>query len=202
MKITRTKTAGRTLADRKLAELILYIADRCADARMFGKVKLNKILFYADFLYYKKTGHPITGQEYMRLDQGPGPRRLLPVMTKMLEAGRLALKRERVFDRVQERPIALEEADLSDFAGDQIAMVDDIIAALWDKTGREVSLLSHALVGWQIVGDRETIPYSTIFLSDRSLTDAEMEHGLQLADELGLPETPDDRRLTALLRRA
>lgn len=184
--------------DRRLTELILYVAERCTEMELFGKVKLNKILFWSDFLYFKKTGHPITGQQYMRLDQGPGPRRMLPVLNKMIEGGKLVLKNERVFSKVQERPIALVEADLGDFTGDQIAMVDAVIDALWDRTGREVSLLSHELAGWQIVEDRETIPYSTILLSDRQPTDAELEYGRRLAVELGLTKTPQNRRLKPL----
>jgi hypothetical protein len=31
---------------------------------IFDKAKLNKILFYSDFLAYFRTGKPITGQRY------------------------------------------------------------------------------------------------------------------------------------------
>ena len=63
--------------DRRLAELILYIAEKCEHDPGFGAVKLNKILAFADFSSYFETGKPITGAEYMRLPQGPAPRRLL-----------------------------------------------------------------------------------------------------------------------------
>ena len=86
--------------DKRLGELILYIASRCERAQYFGKTKLNKILFYADFLYYKKTGDSITGQEYMRLDQGPAPRRLVPVV-EALKRERFAFRKESLFGRVQ-----------------------------------------------------------------------------------------------------
>jgi len=58
-------------SDAKMAELILYVSDRCQLDPAYGSTKLNKILFYADFLYYAKHGTSITGQEYMRLDKGP-----------------------------------------------------------------------------------------------------------------------------------
>ena len=35
--------------DEKLRELIVYISDRCETDETFGAVKLNKILFLADF---------------------------------------------------------------------------------------------------------------------------------------------------------
>jgi len=175
----------RTEKDKKLAELILYIASRCERARYFGKTKLNKVLFYADFLYYKKTGASITGQEYMRLEQGPAPRRMMPVVEE-LKGARLAFRTEHLFGRVQERPLAIAEPDLTLFSGDQIAMVNEIIEAFWDQTGKAVSDLSHDLPGWQLAEDGETIPYPTIFLSDRPLSEAELDHGKRLAVELGL----------------
>jgi len=36
--------------DRKFQELLLYVAARCEGAPTFGATKLNKILFFADFL--------------------------------------------------------------------------------------------------------------------------------------------------------
>jgi hypothetical protein len=76
--------------------------------------------------------------------------------------------------------------DLTLFSGDQIAMVNDVIEAFWEQTGKAVSDLSHHLPSWQLAAPGETIPYPTIFLSDRLLTEAEIEHGRRLAAELGL----------------
>lgn len=37
------------------------------------KVKMNKLLFYADFLHFKKHGHSITGARYVAIQMGPVP---------------------------------------------------------------------------------------------------------------------------------
>ncbi len=58
--------------DIKLRELVLYLATLSEGDATFGKVKLNKLLFYADFNAYLKFGKPITGHEYQknsRMDQ-------------------------------------------------------------------------------------------------------------------------------------
>ena len=47
--------------DAKLRELILYVAERCENDPDFGALKLNKILFNADFIAYALTGKAITG---------------------------------------------------------------------------------------------------------------------------------------------
>lgn len=37
------------------------------------KTKLNKLLFYADFLFYKNTGGSISGARYRAINMGPVP---------------------------------------------------------------------------------------------------------------------------------
>src|ERR1035437_1475045 len=60
--------------DDKLRELVLYIATASEGDEPFGKVKLNKILFFADFEAYRRFVRSITGHEYQKLAQGPAPR--------------------------------------------------------------------------------------------------------------------------------
>ena len=75
--------------EAKLRELILYIANKAPD---FGAVKLNKTLVFSDFIAFYRFGVPITGVEYMRLPEGPVPRRMLPVLAELKAAGDLVTK--------------------------------------------------------------------------------------------------------------
>jgi len=172
--------------DDKFRELILYIATRCEEDPYFGKTKLNKILFYADFTAYGELGAPITGQEYMRLDHGPGPRRMKPMLDRMLEQHDVSVQHEAKASFRQERVVAGRRPDLTLFSEPQLAIVNRVIRALWGRTNSRVSEISHANLGWKLTRDKETIPYETVFLSDRPLTDEEIEHGHRLATELGL----------------
>lgn len=178
--------SGQRPNDAKLKELILYIAQRCKDDPYFGKTKLNKILFYSDFTAYAELGEAITGQEYMRLPHGPGPRRLKPVLDKMARSAEAALKREPKGSFEQERVVAQRLPDISGFTEPQLAIVNRVIRALWNRTNSRVSEISHADAGWQLAENGETIPYETVFLSNRPLTEAEIEYGRKLAAELGL----------------
>ena len=60
--------------ERKPGELIVLIASLSRDDPAFGDVKLNKLLFFSDFLAYTNLGQPITGAEYQKLDFGPARR--------------------------------------------------------------------------------------------------------------------------------
>src|ERR1039457_718351 len=79
------KAARFNSADRKLTELVLYVARLSEDDPNFGATKLNRVLAQIDFGYFREYGVPVTGQEYQHLNRGPGPRRLKPVRERLEE---------------------------------------------------------------------------------------------------------------------
>lgn len=151
-------------ADTRLAELILYVARRCERHTAFGAVKLNKILFYADFIAFAKLGEPITGTEYFRLPMGPAPRRLEPVTRTLFDHGDAVEQSRAVFAKMQKRIVPLREANLDLFTAAQIAIVDEVIDALCSMTADEVTELSHQFAGWELAEDHETIPYASALI--------------------------------------
>lgn len=60
--------------ESKFKELVLYIATNTSRDPTVGAVELNKILYYSDFIAYKRLGRPITGAAYQKLSEGPAPR--------------------------------------------------------------------------------------------------------------------------------
>lgn len=173
--------------EAKLAELILYICQKCADDPYFGATKLNKILYFADFLHYGNYGAPITGMEYQKLPYGPAPRRLLPVREAMVQRRDLGIQPVQLrAGKTQLRPVNLREADLALFSGSEIAQVDTIIGAFASSDSDTVSELSHKMVGWQVVDEGETIPYNTVFIANPKMTEVEVRRGLEVAHKHGL----------------
>jgi hypothetical protein len=153
-------------ADARLGELMLYVAICCEGDANFGSTKLNKILFYADFIAYVRNGAAITGAEYQKLEHGPAPRRLKPVERALVERHDAVVADRRRFAHVQQRLIPLREPDLDLFTGSQIAIVDEVIAALKNHNAAQVSELSHQFPGWQLAELGETIPYYTALIPD------------------------------------
>jgi hypothetical protein len=151
--------------DTKMKELILHVAEASQADEKFGAQKLNKILFYADFLSYLQRGKSITGQEYFALSEGPAPKRLLPIREAMCESGDIAIKRANYFGLPQERLVALRRPNYSELEAEDIALVDAIIEKLRGKNGKEVSEESHKFAGWRIAfakGEKTLIPYSLV----------------------------------------
>jgi hypothetical protein len=163
--------------ERKFAELILYVCQKSAYDVTFGATKLNKILYFSDFLAYGKWGEPITGAEYQNLKRGPAPRRLIPVRKELEDQDALAIQPVQLSNGfVQHRPINLREPDITLFKGNEIALVDEVIATLKGLNATEASDLSHLDVGWKFTEEGETIDYRTVFLSDDPLTESELRH--------------------------
>ncbi len=167
--------------EKKLEELILYISERCANDPTFGAVKLNKILYFADFGFYGYNGKGITGVEYQKLPAGPAPRRLLPVRQRMLDNRSLAMQEIQLMSgRTQKRTVNLRKPELELFTGAEIAMVDSVIESLRAVDADKTIALSHEAVGWQVTKEGDTIPYYTAYFSNPPLTDCERHRAREL----------------------
>ena len=183
--------------ERRLAELILHISGKCLTHDKFGATKLNKILFFSDFVFFKQHGRPITGVEYFKLPKGPAPKCLLKVRESLVAEGSLAIAHRVIPDgRVQQRTIPLRPARISDFfSADEIEIVDQVVEILKDKSAEEVSELSHLyVVGWKLYGLKEEIPYHSVFariMKEEYITEHDIERGRQIEERLGLPKTPE-----------
>jgi hypothetical protein len=168
--------------EARFKELVLYICQKCATDPKFGSTKLNKILYFADFMAYARFGKPITGFQYQREKNGPVPTHLVPVRQQMIESGELALQPVKLLSgSIQKRPVNLREPKLDLFSPKEIALVDSIIEELWAHTAEEVSDLTHRMVGWQVVDPGENIPYETVFVSTGPLTEADVIRAKELA---------------------
>ena len=180
---TTTWDPHRDDSEERLAELVLYIANRSEFDQRFGATKLNKVLFYADFIAFARFGRPITGATYRRLQHGPVPRILPRIQRVLTSQNRATIKVTDYYGREQKRLIGLDEPDLDMFTAREIALVDEVLEAFRHKSARELSDLTHEYRGWEYAGHGEDIPYSTIFLADEKpvLTVEEEEYGQELA---------------------
>lgn len=165
---------------RRFEELILLLAKLSEEDEHFGATKLNKLLFYCDFLAYAHLGAPLTGAPYQKLEYGPAPRPLKPTLAKLVREGRLAEEQRDRFSLQQKRPVALREADRSLFSEDEIELIESMVAKFRSESATAISDLSHQLPGWKLARKGETIPYGTVRLGTRAATPAEVEYAKSL----------------------
>ncbi len=170
----------------KFEELVLYFAQRCVDDPRFGVTKLNKLLFFADFIAYANGGQSITGSEYVALKLGPVPANAQDVRWRMQHEGRIAIETR----GWQQRIVALKEPDLGHFSPQDIATADHVCNELEKFNATQVSDLSHAFLGWRAAyaeslatGRQVRIPYSTVLVSNEPLDDFERARIEELAKQ-------------------
>jgi hypothetical protein len=167
--------------ETRYRELVLYICQKSATDPKFGATKINKILYFSDFLAYATLGEPITGFEYQRLPNGPAPRRMLPMRDEMEKRRDLGFQIVPLRGgRTQHKAVNLRQPDLSVFTAAQISLVDRIIEELWNLDAEAVSDLSHRMMGWRLADLGETIPYETVFISSEPLTETDVQRGREL----------------------
>jgi len=84
----------------------------------------------------------------------------------------------------QHRVIPLRSAKLTLFSGRDIAIVDEVINELWDKTATQVSVESHG-VQWNTRNLYDKIPYESAYLSEQPITPADIERTAALVAKFG-----------------
>jgi len=170
--------------DIRLRELMLYVAKKCSDDPSFGATKLNKILYFSDFLSYLNDGRPVTGSEYMAQQHGPVPKRLVPMRQELEGAGDAVVEKRTRLTHEQHRLVPLRDPDLSLFSSREIAIVDEVIERLKGRAAWEVSMLSHGMA-WNVPAEGESIPYQAAFLSSDPLTPDDIAWAQELINEHG-----------------
>lgn len=170
----------------RLRQLVLHIAERLSDAQHFGVIKLNKVLWWADFRSFAERGVPVTGREYKRLEHGPAPREMPWLQREMLDAELIRVERDETVETWTElRTVALAAADLSMFSPEDLGFVDRAITRYRDLTAMQTSDDSHG-AAWKSRNNGDPMPYELALLSDVPLGRKQFLRLRSLVDAAGL----------------
>jgi putative zinc finger/helix-turn-helix YgiT family protein len=140
-------TGYKTPSLKKLIEMTVYFAEKLKP----WKTKLNKLLFYADFLHYKKTGFSISGTEYIAIQMGPVPYNFSSIFE-------YAAANDHVDITYQEfqsggigesfTPHHNRAFDPSLFDAEEIATLNTIFTQLGKASTSDIIRLSHEEAAW------------------------------------------------------
>lgn len=95
--------------NRKLKDLILYIAKNFKSKESLWKTMLNKLLYFSDFNYYEWTWNSISWVTYKKLPYWPVPDNITQILDEMLEDWEIAIKKEKIHDFYTQKIIVLDE---------------------------------------------------------------------------------------------
>ena len=171
--------------DQRLKQIVLFVAEECEDAPYFGLTKLNKIIWKADFTCYAETGTALTGCGYQRLEFGPAPVAMVPILKELEREGAIAYRDKDFGNGVTERRvIAKMAANTNVFRVAELKYVRKAISYYWDMTGTETSDDSHG-IAWKTREDGDRLHYELAYLSDRELAGRQLARLKQLAVQRG-----------------
>jgi len=166
----------------RLTEAILYVSEKCEKAPRFGLIKLNKIIWRADFTAFAARKVPVTGRAYQKLRYGPAPIEMLPLLNELKQKGFIEIDDISVTDVVERRVIAVVPPHHRFFSPSDLEFLDASIRYYWDKSGMEASEDSHG-IGWETREIGDAMPYELAFLSDAELQGEQLAKILALAEE-------------------
>jgi uncharacterized phage-associated protein len=127
----------------KLRNLILYILAH-QDYQEGGIKKLNKLLYFVDFYFYRDHESQISEASYAKAQMGPIIDGYKQIFFEMVKSGDLS---ETVGDEaVVYRP--LRAADLGVFTPEQVDHVSRVLDRYGKLSGRDLEWISHQQQPW------------------------------------------------------
>jgi hypothetical protein len=139
------KSGYKSLDLEKFFNAILYFCY----ADEVPKTKLNKLLFYADFLHFKLYNVSITGARYARLPYGPVPDNFNLLFATMIdERGSISVEERPIHDFMGEFFTAQSKPNLSIFTASELKILASVKEFFEGFSSRQISELSHREKGY------------------------------------------------------
>jgi uncharacterized phage-associated protein len=177
----------------KFKELVLLLS-RESLARGdegFGMVKLNKLLYRADFEAFRLLGRPLTGETYEKQEYGPVARDLPIVLDELASEQRLYWQQIPRGPYTRKVPAASEaevaQPDISQFSAEELRIIERALGELGEYGGKDASEWSHEQsAGWNVAREfGDAIPYGTALISTEPIPAEDLERAKQFVRDQG-----------------
>lgn len=145
------------LSISKVSEMVKFFI--CQEGGIFP-TKLNKEMFYADFLHYKMHGQSISGLQYQAIQYGP-----VPVHYDTIYDNIDGIRKDIVVSHNMESTrLNCESWDASVFSEEELQTLNTILAIAGPMTTQDLIEKSHKEDAWQNHRENnQLIPYSEAF---------------------------------------
>lgn len=122
--------------------------------------KLNKEMFYADFLHYKKYGKSISGLQYQAIQYGPVPVHYDTIYDNIDGVGKEIV----VSHNMESTRLSCESWDADVFLEEELQTLNTVLAVVRPMTTQTLIAMSHEEEAWQNYREgSQLIPYSEAF---------------------------------------
>jgi hypothetical protein len=141
----------------RIINMIIYIAQK--EKGVFT-TKLNKLLWYADFVNFKKLSQSVSGSSYVHLPLGPVPNDYEWIIALAINE-KLISQEEIVYPSGASGISykALKEADKSIFSAEEIASMDFVLEFFKSFNCKEIKKRAHEEKAYKETRETERISY-------------------------------------------
>lgn len=138
---------------RKLASVIGYFA---SFVNNLYKVKLMKLLWYADTLFFRRHGRSMTGLVYTHMPYGA-----LPIaFDEIIHLPTVKVVEEAIYEDISYKIIPNEEVNVSNFSLEELSVLETVATTFKNYRAREIVDYMHKEKAYTDTEAYQIIPYS------------------------------------------
>lgn len=144
----------------RIGNLLLYFLPQ-SSIQFNSPLKLNKVLFYADFACFKNTGRSLTGLSYRAIQHGPVPSCYDNLFAELKNHSYLQSDTVESGDNLIEIYKASKAADMSVFTETEQQIIDNVVHVFANVSTKSIRDTSHEERAWKNhFNQRDLISYS------------------------------------------
>lgn len=161
---------------------IMHYVIAHADPSRLGATKLNKVLWHADVLHYRKFGTTITGQNsYIRMPQGPVPNFAREAIDALKQEKKILERNVPTFAGERREFHSISEPDKTCINSAQIEIILDAIRIICAKSAGQASSDTHDAL-WEEISNGDQIPVGAASVRPGTLEPDDIEWALKSID--------------------
>jgi putative zinc finger/helix-turn-helix YgiT family protein len=147
----------------KFAEMVVYFSEKLSPY----KTKMNKLLFYADFLMFKQSCFSISGVRYHAINRGPVPNNFQSIFEYLANKGEIDISTTEfpegyTGEQFKARKDRKFNAGL--FTENELKTLENVTNAFKDTSTNDIVKLSHLEEAWKKnEKDKSVISYEYAF---------------------------------------
>jgi len=153
--------------EKKYKNAVLFFAKKVQNGTL-GKLKMMKLLYFLDFDFFEKYGKSVTGDNYLRFENGPVPQMAEKILKEM-NGKEIKITNKKVANGYndQQHIEALKEFDMNVFAKEELIMLEEV-ADKWEKfSGSEMKTATHGEAPWIATKPNEIIDYNLAYYRNK-----------------------------------
>lgn len=142
----------------KYKNAILFFLNNCNN-NYLGRTKLNKLLYYLDFISFRDKKISVTGDMYSHLNYGPVPDNVESILMDMVSGKIIKVSETSSDDRVKYSFSTAKQPDMSKFSDYEKRLLADIASEFEPWTTQKIVDQTHLEAPWLFSKPYEKVDY-------------------------------------------